>query len=280
MNPSHIRKLQTTAAYIVVTVAAFLFVFPIYWMMATSLKTRWDSWTLPPKWIFQPTLENYISVFTGTGWSATPMSQLLQHSLIISLTATAFCLAAGTMTAYSLARFRGRASKQFSSWILSTRVLPPVVVAIPIFTMMQRLGLVDMYIGVIIPYTAFNLPFVVLMMKGFFEGIPQDLEESAMVDGASRMHAFWTILLPLVAPGLAAAAVLVWSLCWNEFLFALLLTRSIKTAPVSVTEFVTMYGIQWGQLTATASMMALPPLLLVMLVQKNLVKGLTFGAIK
>jgi len=275
------RRLPTVLAYAVAIVAAALAIFPIYWMIATSLKTRWDSWRLPPKWLFVPTLENYVSVITGEGWGATPMGLLLKHSLIISVSATLLALLAGTTTAYSLARFHHvRGSRQFAFWILSTRVFPPVVVALPVFAMMQRLNLVDTYPGLIIPYAAFNIPFVVWMLKGFFEGIPEDLEHSAMVDGATRWQAFRMIALPLVAPGIAATSVLIWVLSWNEFLFALLLTRSLKTAPVSVTEFVTMYGIEWGQLTATASMMALPPLILTMLVQKHLIQGLTFGAIK
>lgn len=274
-------RASTVLAYAVVIVASLLAIFPIYWMVTTSLKTRWDSFRLPPKWLFIPTLENYLSVLTGEGWNASPMGQLLKHSLIISVSATIVALLAGSATAYSLARFpHVPGSSRFAGWVLSTRVLPPVVVALPIFAMMQRLGLVDTYPGLIIPYAAFNLPFVVWMLKGFFEGVPEDLEHSAMVDGATRLRAFWSIALPLVAPGIAATAVLIWTLSWNEFLFALLLTRSLKTAPVSVTEFVTMYGIEWGQLTATASLMALPPLILTMLVQKHLVKGLTFGAVK
>lgn len=274
-------KVSTVLAYGVVIVASLLAIFPIYWMVATSLKTRWDSWRLPPKWLFIPTLENYVSVLTGEGWNASPMGLLLKHSLIISVSATILALLAGSATAYSLARFpHTRGATRFAGWVLSTRVLPPVVVALPIFAMMQRFNLVDTYPGLIVPYAAFNLPFVVWMLKGFFEGIPEDLEHSAMVDGATRLQAFRSIALPLVAPGIAATAVLIWTLSWNEFLFALLLTRSLKTAPVSVTEFVTMYGIEWGQLTATASLMALPPLILTMLVQKHLVKGLTFGAVK
>ncbi|MFN8590631.1 MAG: carbohydrate ABC transporter permease [Thermomicrobiales bacterium] len=274
-------RFGTIVAYGIVTIAALLAIFPVYWMVATSLKTRWDSWRLPPKWLFIPTFENYISVLTGEGWNASPMGGLLRHSLIISVSATILALLAGSATAYSLARFpQTRGARQFAGWVLSTRVLPPVVVALPIFAMMQRLGLVDTYPGLIIPYASFNLPFVVWMLKGFFEGVPEDLEHSAMVDGATRWQAFRMIALPLVAPGIAATAVLIWTLSWNEFLFALLLTRSLKTAPVSVTEFVTMYGIEWGQLTATASLMALPPLILTMLVQKHLVKGLTFGAVK
>jgi ABC-type glycerol-3-phosphate transport system permease component len=274
-------RVSTLLAYGVVIVASILSAFPIYWMVATSLKTRWDSFRLPPKWIFVPTFENYVSVFTGTGWNATPMAQLLKHSAIVSIGSTIVALIAGAMTAYALARFpHTPGTRRFAGWILSTRVLPPVVVALPVFGMMQALGLVDTYPGLIIPYAAFNLPFVVWMLKGFFEGVPEDLEHSAMVDGATRWQAFWQIALPLVAPGVAATAILIWAVSWNEFLFALLLTRSLKTAPVAVTEFVTMYGIEWGQLTATASMMALPPLILTMLVQKHLVKGLTFGAIK
>jgi multiple sugar transport system permease protein len=274
------RRISTLLAYAVITVAAVVWVFPIYWMIATSLKTRWQAYSLPPEWIFTPTLENFYAVLTGTGWAASPMLQLLKHSLIVSGFATVLGLLAGSITAYSLARFNVRGSKHFAFWILSTRVFPPVVVAVPVFAMMQQLGLVDTYIGLIIPYAAINVAFVVWMLKGFFEGIPEELEEAAMVDGCSRFRSFWLVTFPLVAPGLAATTIFIWALSWNEFIFALLLTRSLKTAPVSVTEFVTLYGIQWGQLTATASLMAIPPLIVAILVQKHLVKGLTFGAIK
>lgn len=249
-------------------------------MIATSFKYRWDSWTLPPKWFFKPTLENYQAVFRGAGWSTTPFIKLLKHSLIMSACATILALLAGSLTAYSLARFKVKGSKQFASWVLSTRILPPVVVALPIYQMMNYLKLTDSYPGLIIPYAAINIPFVVWMLKGFFEGIPVDLEHSAMIDGCSRFKAFRLITFPLVAPGLAATSIFIWVLSWNEFLLALLLTRELKTAPVAVTEFVTLYGINWGQLTATASLMALPPLILILFVQKHLVKGLTFGAVK
>jgi len=274
------RTTPTLIAYVVVAFAVVVFVFPVYWMLATSLKTRWDAFAIPPRWIFEPTLENYFAVLTGSGWSPTPMSELLGHSLGFSLGASALALVAGTLTGYSLARFRVRGASQFASWVLSTRVFPPVVVALPVFTMMQALELVDTYPGLVIPYAAASIPFAVWMLKGFFEGIPVDMEEAAMVDGCSRFDAFRRITLRLAAPGLASTALFVWILSWNEFILALLMTRSLKTAPVAVTEFVTLYGIEWGQLTATAAMMALPPLILTLFLQRHLVEGLTFGAVK
>lgn len=273
-------KIKTFIAYVIITIASLFSIFPVYWMFATSLKTRWDSWRLPPKWIFKPTFENYISVFGGKGWSTTPMVILMKHSLILSVAATILALISGALAAYSIARFNVRGRKQFAKTIFSTRIFPPVVVALPIFAMIQGINLVDTYQGLIIIYTAMNVPFVVWMLKGFFQTIPEDLEKSAMIDGCSRFKAFRVITFPLVLPGLAATSIFVWTNCWNEFLFSLLLTRSLKTAPVSVTEFVTLYGIQWGQLTATASLMVLPALILVLFVQKYLVQGLTFGAVR
>jgi ABC-type glycerol-3-phosphate transport system permease component len=250
-------------------------------MVATSLKTRWDAFRIPPLWLFKPTLENYDAVVFGRGgWAYTPLASLLTHSVVISVAATLLVLIAGSAAAYSFARFRTRYGRHVAVWLLSTRIFPPAVVAIPIFLMMQSLGLVDTYVGIVLVYAAINMPFAVWMLQGFFKQVPVELEESALVDGAHRVGAFFRVTLPLAIPGLAATAVFVWIQCWNEFLFALLLTRSLKTAPVSVTEFVTLYGIQWGQLTAQAAVMALPPLLLVIAVQRYFVQGLTLGAVK
>ena len=270
------------AAYIVVSLASLAAIFPVYWMVATSLKTRWDSFRLPPKWIFVPTFE---SLRFGADWRGV---ECLADGSAAEAQPDHLGLGHGAGVAGRLGdRLQPGASfpltpgsKHFAGWVLSTRVLPPVVVALPIFAMMQRLGLVDTYPGLIIPYAAFNLPFVVWMLKGFFEGMPEDLEHSAMVDGATAVAG-----VPHDLPAAGRAR----DRCHRGADLDPELERIplcpaadpfLKTAPVSVTEFVTMYGIEWGQLTATASLMALPPLILTMLVQKHLVKGLTFGAVK
>lgn len=278
----HRRKAAVTAvAYVAIAVASLVAVFPVYWMVATSFKERFDAFRIPPLWIFQPVFDNYANVLFATGgYAANPMAELLSHSLITATGSSILVLLAASCAAYSLARFRTRWGHQIALWILSTRVLPAAAVAVPIFLMMQALGLVDTYPGLVLVYAGINLPFAVWMLEGFFRQVPVELEEAAMVDGASRPHAVWRVTLPLSAGGIAATAIFVWIQAWNEFLFALLLTRSLKTAPVAVTDFVTLYGIQWGQLTASATIMALPPLILVIFVQRYFVRGLTLGAVK
>jgi multiple sugar transport system permease protein len=276
------RALTTAAAYLVVAAFSLFALFPAFWMISTSFKSRWDAFRLPPVWInFTPTLEHYFAVLTGTGWASTPMPKLLLNSVIVSFSSSALALLCGALAAYGLSRFPTRYNKHLSMWILSTRMFPPVAVAIPVFLMVSDLNLIDSYWALIIPYAAFNMSFVVWMMKSFFDQVPVELEEAAMIDGCSRLSAFFRIVLPLTIPGLIATAVFVLILSWNEFLFALLLTRTeARTAPVAASDFVTLYGIQWGQLTAHATLISAPIIVLGLLFQRYIVKGLTLGAVK
>jgi multiple sugar transport system permease protein len=280
-RPSARSRPAVAAAYVALAIAAFISIFPLYWILVTSFKTRADAFAIPPKWLFEPTLENYSAIlFGGGGWTGTPVAGLLGHSFVTSAGATVLVLITGCMAGYSFARWRRAYSRHIAVWMLSTRIFPPAAVAVPIFLMMQSLDLVDTYPGLILIYTAINLPFAIWLLQSFFRQIPFELEEAAMLDGAGAFAAFRRVVLPLAAPGIAATAIFVWIQCWNEFLFALLLTRSLKTAPVSVTDFITLYGIQWGQLSAQACLMAIPPLVLALAVQKHFVRGLTMGAVK
>ncbi|MCY9670189.1 carbohydrate ABC transporter permease [Paenibacillus alginolyticus] len=255
-------------------------IFPIAWMVLTSLKTSWDAQALPPVWAFVPTLENYISLFTNKS-SSNPFGSLLWNSTIVSLVSTVLSVVFGALAAYSLSRFRLKKGKDIAIWILSTRMFPPAATLVPVFMMMSWFNLIDTYAALIIPYTAFNLSFVVWMLKGFFDDIPVDLEEAATVDGCSRMSAFTRIILPLVAPGLAATAIICLMFSWNEFMFALVLSRNdAVTAPVIANQFVTMYGVKWGELTAASTLMTAPVLFFAILVRNHMIKGLTMGSVK
>jgi multiple sugar transport system permease protein len=280
LNPS--RLAVSAFAYAVVAAFSLFALFPVFWMISTSFKSRWDAFRLPPTWFnFTPTLEHYTAVLTGTGWASTPMPKLLLNSVIVSASASALALVCGSLAAYGLSRFPTRYNKHLSMWILSTRMFPPVAVAIPVFLMVSKLDLIDTYWALIIPYAAFNMSFVVWMMKSFFDQVPADLEEAAMIDGCNRLSAFVRIIFPLTLPGFVATGVFVVILSWNEFLFALLLTRSeAKTAPVAASDFVTLYGIQWGQLTAHATLISAPIIILGLFFQRYIVKGLTLGAVK
>lgn len=278
----HLRRITPKViAYVVVLAFVVFEVFPVYWMISTSFKSRWDAFRLPPVWFFQPTLEHYVTILSGKGWSSTPITPLLINSIIVAGSSSVLALLCGSLAAYGLSRFPTRYGKHLAMWILSTRMFPPVAVAIPVFLMMSNLGLIDTYWALIIPYSAFNISFVVWMMRSFFDQIPVELEQAAMIDGCSRLGAFFRIVLPLTLPGLVATGVFVLIFSWNEFLFALILTRTAaKTAPVAIADFVTLYGIQWGQLTAYATLISAPIIILGLLFQRYIVKGLTLGAVQ
>ncbi len=263
--------------FVLITVIIFGFVlFPPIVLFLTSIKTELDALSFPPKWIFQPTLQNYVDIF-----KTSPLIRFLLNSIIVASTNTVLSLGLGSLTAYGLARFKFRGSENLSFWILSIRMMPPVATIIPIYIIMKKVRLLDTPWALIIIYLSFNLPFVVWMMKGFFEDIPRAIEESALIDGCSEFAVFRKIALPLVAPGLAATAVLIFIFSWNEFLFALILTGTrAVTLPVGIIGFMKETGINWGYMAAGGMLALVPVVIFTILVQKHLVKGLTMGALK
>lgn len=263
--------------FVLITVIIFGFVlFPPIVLFLTSIKTELDALSFPPKWIFQPTLQNYVDIFKSS-----PLIRFLLNSIIVASTNTVLSLGLGSLTAYGLARFKFRGSENLSFWILSIRMMPPVATIIPIYIIMKKVRLLDTPWALIIIYLSFNLPFVVWMMKGFFEDIPRAIEESALIDGCSEFAVFRKIALPLVAPGLAATAVLIFIFSWNEFLFALILTGTrAVTLPVGIIGFMKETGINWGYMAAGGMLALVPVVIFTILVQKHLVKGLTMGALK
>ncbi|HEU4387024.1 MAG TPA: carbohydrate ABC transporter permease, partial [Blastocatellia bacterium] len=190
----------------------------------------------------------------------------------------------GTLAAYALARFKlpGRLSERLSFWIASTRMLPPIVTIVPLFLMIRDAHLLDTIFSLVVVYAGFNLPFVVWMMRGFFEEVPREIEEAAVMDGDSRLGALRRVLLPLVTPGLAATAVFCLVTCWNEFLFALILTQTDAsiTLPVAIAGQVTQYEIRWGAMSAAGVTAIVPVLIFAFAVQRYLVRGLSLGAVK
>lgn len=277
---------RTTSAVIfrlILWLCVLFALFPILWMILSSLKPAGIVQAIPPVWSFTPTLQNYNDVLNGSGSASgsTPMSALVAHSAVVATLSTLLTLATALPAAYALARLRFRGKQSLAAWILSTIMFPPVVAVVPVFIFAGQLNLMDTYPVLIIPYTAFNLPVIIWLLRGFVRQIPEEIEEAALMDGASRVGVVRRVVLPLVAPGLAAAAILSFLFCWNEFLFALTLTRSaVKTAPVGVTQFTGMYGTQWGDLTAASTVIAAPVLVLTLILRRRIVQGLTFGAVK
>ncbi|HEY0790357.1 MAG TPA: carbohydrate ABC transporter permease [Chthoniobacterales bacterium] len=254
---------------------------PLVFMLITSIKPTGDAQTIPPKWVFRPTLEHYGAVFGGDTSSSQAFLPLLGHSAIVAVASTALTILVGVPAAYALARVRFKGRRFLSTWILSTIMFPPIVAAIPVFIIAGQLELIDTYPILIVPYTAFNLPMVVWLLRSVITQIPADIEEAARVDGCSRVGVIARMTLPLAVPGIVAAGVLSMILCWNEFLFALTLTRAdVKTAPVGVNEFTGMFGTQWGNLTAASTAIVAPILVMTFLLRRRLISGLTLGAVK
>ncbi len=274
------RRISRTVKYAVLLIALLLTLAPVYWMITISFKREVDQFALPPKWfVFTPTLEHYADAFINRSFG-----QYLFNSLFVAVASTICALVIGTLAAYALARFRlpWNLDRKLALWILSTRMFPAIVTAVPLFLIMRAVWLVNTRLSLIIVYTGLNLPFVVWMMRGFFAEVPRDLEEAAMVDGDSRIGAFGRVVLPLVAPGLAATAVFCLIVSWNEFLFALVLTQTddAMTLPVGIAGRVTQYGIKWGAMSAAAAVAMVPILVFALSVQRYLVRGLSLGAVK
>jgi multiple sugar transport system permease protein len=280
-HSSHRRKNRSQWwQYSLLVISSLIALLPVYWMLTISLKTEADQFASPPQWLlFTPTLEHYKDAFVTRSFG-----QYLATSAIVATLSTLSAMLIGTLAAYGLARFelKYRLNKRLSLWILSTRMFPPIVTAVPLFLMMRDLRLLNTLTSLVIVYTAFNLPFVVWMMRGFFKEVPREMEEAALVDGDSRMGALVRVILPLVAPGLAATAVFCLIMSWNEFLFALVLTQTdaAMTLPIGIAGRVTQYEIKWGVMSAAGVVAMLPILVFALSVQRYLVRGLSLGAVK
>src|SRR5208282_1666164 len=270
-------------AYLVILIALLWTLFPVYWLALNSFKLDLDIFAVPPVWApwldFPPTLKHYYAAFVER-----PFLVFAANSLMIAIATTIVSLCVGTMAGYALARFQypGQWRYQISFWILSTRMMPPIVTIIPLFIFFNYFSLLNSKTAVAIAYTAFNLPFATWMMKSYFQDLPVELEEAAMVDGDTRWGAFLRVALPLARPGLAATAIFCLILSWNEFLLALILTQTEQsvTLPIGIAGRVTQYKTYWGEISAAGFMASIPIVIFAFIVQKHLVRGLSFGAVK
>ncbi|MGH3450912.1 MAG: carbohydrate ABC transporter permease [Haloechinothrix sp.] len=254
---------------------------PLVFMVSTSLKPDGIAKSLPPTWLFQPTMQHYRDVIAGGAGTSLGYDRLLFNSVVVTVGATLLTIALALPAAYALSMRHFRTRKALSSWILSTYMFPPIVAVIPIFIFAGYLGLIDKYPVLIVPYAAFNLPIAVWILRSSILQIPFEIQEAAMVDGASRWRILRSVIWPLLMPALATVAILSAILSWNEFLFALSLTRAAaKTAPVGVMEFTGMFGTQWGSLSAAGTVIIAPIVVLTLILRRRVVTGLTFGAVK
>jgi multiple sugar transport system permease protein len=249
---------------------------PLYWVFITSIKPSDDYLAVPPVFFpAEPTILHYTAaLFAYRGLDG------LINSVIISILATILSTLLGTLMAFSLARFN-TGGQHLSFWVLSQRFLPPIAIILPIFLIYRGLGLHDTHFGLIIAYTVFTLPVTVWMMFAYFRQMPRSLEEAALVDGCTRWQSLWRVAIPLAAPGIVAAAVFAFIACWTEFFFALILTsRSAFTLPTVFRAFLGFQGAQYGEASALSMVSLVPSIILGILVQRHLVRGLTLGAVR
>ena len=256
--------------------AAFLIFFPIFWMVLTSFKTEIDAVATPPKLFLEPTIENYTAVRERADYL-----HFALNSIIISVGATLLATIIAIPAAYAMAFFPGRRTKDLLLWMLSTKMMPAVVVLIPIYLLAKDYGALDTRWGLILVYTLMNLPIIVWMLYTFFKEVPKDILEAGRMDGAKPKQEVWMLLLPLSLPGIASTALLSIILCWNEAFWSLNLTSS-KAAPLTtfIASFSAPEGLFWAKLSAASTVAIAPILVFGWMSQRQLVRGLTFGAVK
>ena len=288
-----------------------LYLIPVVWMFSTAFKPRKAIISIPPQVFFTPTLEGFVGLFykrstltpaqmeqyqqrTDLSWAErvaleqglaiTRQSDYvgqLRNSLIIAGGSTVLAVGMGMLSAYAFSRFRIKGQADLEFFILSTRMLPPVVVTIPIFLMYRRLGLYDTHFGLILLYTVFNLSLSVWLLKGFIDEIPKEYEEAALIDGYSRLQAFWKIVLPQAITGIAATTVFCLIFAWNEYAFALMLTSNrARTAPPSIPSVIGTSGVDWAAIAAGSLLFLIPVVIVVFALRRYLLRGITFGAIR
>lgn len=274
MTPSTRSKLF---AYLWLGLCVVVFMAPIAWMVLQSLKSPIDAIAVPPKFIFTPTLDNYVAVLTSRGFQ-----EAFLGSLIVATSSVGIGLLLGVPFAYALARLPVPGKEEIGHFILSTKMLPAIVVIAPLVQVYRQLGILDTHVGLVLAHILIVLAVIVWVMRGFFEGLPLALEEAATVDGVSLPRTFVSIVLPIAVPGLVTVAALGFILSWNDLFFALTLTSSkVKTLPLFMgTEYVGFLAVEWGKLSAAGLLAVTPIVVLVLVLQRYLVRGLAMGAVK
>ena len=309
------QKLTNRVSIALVLVVTIIFLSPIYWIGSTAFKPRALATSVPPTVVFEPEVTPFVKLFTkrvqlrqkpepekyeaAPWWEKaiydggervlrvrnevllSPYYSRFMNSLIVAIVSTMVAVGMGTLTAYGFSRFKVAGKDDWLFFILSTRMLPPVVVAIPMFLMYRVVGMTDTHLGLIILYTAFNLSFSVWLMKGFMDEIPREYEESALIDGYSRMQAFFKIVLPEAVTGIAATSVFCFIIAWNEYAFALIMTnRRAQTAPPFIPAQVGSGLIDWTTIAAGTVLFLIPVAIFTFVLRNHLLRGVTFGAIR
>ena len=275
MNASRARMIWSVVTWTIVLAV----VFPLIWMIVTSVKPQSELFSIPPTLMPETiTFEHYRRLLTDT-----PFLQYFRNSMILAVTTTVVVVVLGTLGAYSLVRFKYRGRETLATLVLFTYLMPSVVLVIPLYLMMAKLGLANTLASLVIAYTTFALPYALWLLRSFLSSIPVDLESAALVDGAGRMGAFVDVVLPQALPGIVSTALFTFILCWNEYLFALVLVNSDSVRPLTagtMNMLITSFNIDWSLLMAASVMMSLPLIVIFTFLQGTLTKGFGAGAVK
>jgi len=270
------REAWKAGKSILIFILGFLYLVPVIVLFLTSFKTQVQIMEKGFGWFFMPTLTNYTNVLLEQGFL-----RYMINSLIVGLVSTLFTLIIGGLASYALVRFNFLGKGTISIGTLLLRMIPPAVLVVPIYVLWSYFGLTDTRLGLIIIYVGLNLPFTIWVLISFIADVPVELEEAAVVDGCGPWRIFFTVILPLIKPGLAAAAIFTFRIAWNEFILALVLTnRMTRTLPVATTIYLTDTGVEWGNITAMGTLVALPAVIFTFIAAKQLIAGLTAGAVK
>ena len=276
-NPVSARRLRTALLVAVAALLLAVWAFPVLWALLTSFKTERDVLAYPPAVIFEPTLSNYRDVMFG---SASLLPNLLSSTIVAGVS-TLLTLLFAVPAAYALARLNLPGKRASGFYVLATQMLPPVGLIIPYYLMLQKIGGLDTYGGLIVIYLTFSLPFAIWLMVSYFEDIPREMEEAALLDRAGRLRALWYVILPQVRGGIAVTTIFVFLNAWNEFLFAVVLGGNrVRPVTVAMFNFISVEQTLWAKLAAGAMLAMAPVILLGLLAQRHIVKGLTVGAVK
>ena len=271
------RRGRTIALYAVAGAVLAVWAFPVVWGLLTSFKTERDVLAYPPVWIFTPTLANYRDVLFG----AASIVPNLVSSLVVASLATVLTLVFGIPAAYAMARLRFPAKKTTGFYVLATQMLPPVGLIIPYYLALQKVGGLDTYGGLVVIDLTFSLPFAIWLLVSYFEDVPVEMEEAALLDRAGRVRALWHVVLPQVRGGIAVTTIFVFLNAWNEFMFAVVLGGNrVRPVTVAMFNFISVEQTQWARLAAGAMLAMAPVILLGLFAQRHIVKGLTVGAVK
>ncbi len=278
------RKIKQELYNILVYILVLIFFLPVIWIILTSMRPEIEVNARPPVWLPRSLTYDSFAALFGTGHTekSVPFYDYLRNSLYASLLSTVLALTVGTLAGYSFSRFRFRGANSAFIGMMLARSIPGISISLPLFIIFARMGLLDKKIGLALVYTAMNVPFTTWLMQGFFKDIPETLDEAAQIDGCSRWQAFVKIDLPLTLPGLAASGIFAFLTAWNEFQIASVITRTpaSKTFPVGLYDFTQEFTIDWRGMCAMSVVMLIPAVVFVLLTQKQLIRGLTFGAFK